>query len=219
MVSPYFLWAVGVGFAPKPTHWSFHLRWQISLLGCSLFLHCSSVKLEVVATGLDPMRPGGIYKMALHVRLYNEPVQPCTWSVYGCRKATEVRQLHDCATCYPANFNFLGFPSLSCNLFCFHEFVFNIFDTYDSLSCMLCDPRYFLQLHVNFLFYFHGNSNIKANPIIRHLGKTASFQSPSFDIQHTWQVSSCNVGGCGGLRSSFFRHLLALWLSSVIRKA
>ena len=127
---------------------------------------------------------GGIYKVALCVRLYNEPVQPRTRSVYGCRKATEVRQLHDCATCHPANFNFLGFPSLSCNLFCFHEFIFNIFDTYDSLSRMLCDPRNFLQLHVNFLFYFHGNSYKQANPIIRHLGKTASFQPQRFDIQH-----------------------------------
>ena len=28
----------------------------------------------------------------------NEPVQPRTRSVYGCRKATEIRQLHDHAT-------------------------------------------------------------------------------------------------------------------------
>ena len=67
---------------------------------------------------------GGIYKVGLCVRLYNEPVQPRTRSVYGCRKATEVCQLHDCATCHPANFNFLGFPSSSCNLFCFHEYIY-----------------------------------------------------------------------------------------------
>ena len=156
MVSPYFLWAVGVGFAPKPTHWSFHLRWQISLLGCSLFLHCSSVKLEVVATGLDPMRPGGIYKMALCVRLYNEPVQPCTWSVYGCRKATEVRQLRDCSTCHPANFNFLGFPSLSCNLFCFHS-VFKTSWTRLVRICLL------IKAIQRVLRFFSGNLFYKSN--------------------------------------------------------
>ena len=58
--------------------------------------------------------------MALCVRLYNEPVhvQPRTRSVRGCRKATEVRQLHTCTTYHPASFNFLVCPSLSCNLSC-----------------------------------------------------------------------------------------------------
>ena len=56
MVSPYFLWAVSVGFAPKPRRWSFRFQWRISVLGRSLFLHCSSV--TSAAFGLDPMRPG-----------------------------------------------------------------------------------------------------------------------------------------------------------------
>ena len=68
----------------------------------------------------------------------------------------------------------------------------------------------FLQLQVNFLFYFHGNSCVQANAIISHLGKTVTFQPPRFDFQHSWQISSCNVGSCGGLRPGLFRNLLAL---------
>ena len=60
MVSPYFLWAFGVCFAAKPTRSSFHLQWRISVLGRSLFLHCSSVTSEVAAFGLKPIRHGWI---------------------------------------------------------------------------------------------------------------------------------------------------------------
>ena len=35
--------------------------WRISVLGRSLFLHCSSVTSEVAAFGLDPIRPGWIF--------------------------------------------------------------------------------------------------------------------------------------------------------------
>ena len=155
MVSPYFLWAVASASHQNQRAHHFtcggrFLRWFVCCLSHQRWLQLASTLCVL----------GGIYKVALCVRLYNESVQPRTWSVYGCRKATEVRQLHDCSTCHPANFNFLGFPSLSCNFFCFHEFICNIFDTYDSLSRMLCDPRDFLQLHVNFLFYFHANSYI-----------------------------------------------------------
>ena len=63
---------------------------------------------------------GGFYTVVLSVSLYYKPVQSRTRSVYGCRKATEIRQLRACTTYHPAYFNFLIYPSLSCNLFCFH---------------------------------------------------------------------------------------------------
>ena len=44
----------------KLTRSSFRLQWRISVLGRSLFLHCSSVTSEVAAIDLDPMRPGWI---------------------------------------------------------------------------------------------------------------------------------------------------------------
>ena len=126
---------------------------------------------------------GGFYKVALCVRLYNEPVQLSTGSVYGCCKANEIRQLHYCATCHSTYANFLGYPSLSCNFCLFHGFVFNIFFMYDSLKRMFCPPRDFLQLHVNFLFYFHGDSCMQANSIISHLDKTVTVQPWRFQIE------------------------------------
>ena len=63
---------------------------------------------------------GGFYKVVLSVSLYYKPAQSRTRSVYCCRKATEIRQLRACTTYHPAYFNFLIYPSLSCNLFCFH---------------------------------------------------------------------------------------------------
>lgn len=51
------------------------------------------------------------------------------------------------------------------------------------------------------------------------LAKQLRFNHWGLTFNGIWQASSCNVGSCGGLRSSFFRNLLALWLSSVIRKA
>ena len=213
MVSPCCLWLVSVGFSPKP---SFHLQWQISVLGLSLFLHCSSVTSRWLQLASSLCFLGGFFKVALCVRLYNEPVhvQPRTWSVYGCRKATEVRQLHTCTMYHPANFNFLVCSSLSCNLFCVS---FSIRMIFLAVCCAI--REIFFSYMLIFLFHFHGNGCIKANSIISHLDKTAPFQPPRFDVQHIWQVSSCNVGRCGGLRPSFFRNLLALWLSSVIRKA
>ena len=100
--------------------------------------------------------PSLFFCVALCVRLYNEPVQPCTWSVYGCRKATEIRQLHDCSTCHPANFNFLGFPSLSCNLFCFHS-VFKTSWTRLVRICLL------IKAIQRVLRFFSGNLFYKSN--------------------------------------------------------
>ena len=90
---------------------------------CSL-IHCSSVTWEAAAISLDPMRPGWILHGGSNcVRLDNEPVQLGTGSVYGCRKATETRQLHDYTAYHSTNIFSLGHSSWSSNFFRFHIFI------------------------------------------------------------------------------------------------
>ena len=139
MVSPYFLWAFGVGFAQTErtdrfTWGSRFLCWGVRCSFTVLLWHQRWLQLASTLCVL-----GGICKVALCVRLHNEPVQPRTWSVYGYCKATEIRQLYDCATCHPTNIFLLAYRSWFRTFFCFNGFISNIFFTYNSLffSCML----------------------------------------------------------------------------------
>ena len=219
MVSPYFLWAVGVDFAPKPkpivslavadfcvgafvfpSLFFCHIRggcnWPWPYASWVEFTRwlfaCASI-MNLCSLVLDR---------------YMAFVKPLKYVNF--MTARRVTQLTLISWVFP-----------HCLVICSVFMSLYLTSSMRMIVLAVCSAilDIFLQLHVNFLFCFHGNSNIQANPIIRHLGKTASFQPPRFDIQHIWQVSGCNLGFSGCLRSSLFRNLLALWLSSVIRKA
>ena len=102
------------GFGPKPTHFSFHLLWQISVLGWVLFPHFLSARRQ-----LDPEAPFADRVDYLRwLFTYASITNLCSLVLDRCCEASQIVVVHDTQTCFSVDFPFLDTVNSSCLSLC-----------------------------------------------------------------------------------------------------